>query len=65
MKREKLIEMQIEKFKEILAKDLEEGKINEVLYNEFIFILNEEGIYNTDDFNHGLSFAYRLLRSRL
>ena len=65
MKREKFIEMQIEKFKEILAKDLEEGKINEVLYNEFIFILNEEGIYNTDDFNHGLSFAYRLLRSRL
>ena len=65
MKREKFIEMQIEKFNEILAKDLEEGKIKEVLYNEFIFILNEEGIYNTDDFNHGLSFAYRLLRSRL
>ena len=65
MEKEKFTKMQIERLKEILAKDLEEGKINEVLYNEFIFVLNEEGIYNTDDFNHGLSFAYRLLRSRL
>ena len=64
MKREKFIEMQIENFKEILAKDLEEGKINKVLYNEFIFILNEEGIYNTDDFNHGMSFMYKMLRKK-
>ena len=64
MKREKFIEMQIERFREKLAEDLEKGKIDKNLHKQFIYMLDNIGIYNTLDFNHGMSFMYKMLRKK-